>query len=62
MDATKLGHFVAFFKYYVAMYDNAAVFKKYLKKQGTDEAARKAGVKLKQKHSIVPHVCALSFM
>jgi hypothetical protein len=43
------------------MYDNATAFKKYLKKQGTDEEARKAGVKLKQKHSIVPHVCALSF-
>jgi hypothetical protein len=55
MNPDSLG---AYWKYFVAMYDNAAAFEKYLKKQGTDEAARKAGVKLKRKHSIVPHVRA----
>jgi hypothetical protein len=49
---------LAYWKYYIAIYDNSTAFEKYLKKQGTEEAARKAGVKLKQKHSIVPHVCA----
>lgn len=46
----------AIWKYFVALYDNSAAFDEYLKAQGTDEAARKAGAKLKVRHSIVPHV------
>jgi len=42
-------------KYYTAIYDNSFAFRKYLKKQGAEEAAQKAGVKLKSKHTIVPH-------
>ncbi|KDR80410.1 hypothetical protein GALMADRAFT_242832 [Galerina marginata CBS 339.88] len=45
----------ALFKYFTAIYDNSAAFDEYLKKQHTEEAARKAGVKLKSKHTIVPH-------
>ena len=48
----------ALLKYYTAIYDNSFAFRKYLKKQGAEEAAQKAGVKLKSKHTIVPHVCS----
>src|ERR1700727_3712182 len=48
-------------KYYTAIYDNSFAFRKYLKKQGAEEAAQKAGVKLKSKHTIVPHVCPPNF-
>ena len=52
----------AWFKYYVALYDNSAAFEEYLKKQGVDEAAKQAGLKRKKRHTIVPHVCSsLSF-
>ena len=46
----------AWFKYYVALYDNSAAFEEWLTKQGVDEAAKKAGLKRKKKHTIVPHV------
>jgi hypothetical protein len=46
----------ALWKYFIALYDNSAAFDEYLKAQGTDEAARKVGAKLKVRHSIVPHV------
>ncbi|PPQ96104.1 LOW QUALITY PROTEIN: hypothetical protein CVT26_004738 [Gymnopilus dilepis] len=45
----------AWFKYYVALYDNSAAFEEWLTKQGVDEAAKKAGLKRKKKHTIVPH-------
>ncbi|KAF8891944.1 hypothetical protein CPB84DRAFT_1368633 [Gymnopilus junonius] len=45
----------AWFKYYVALYDNSAAFEEYLKKQGTNEASRRAGVKRRSKHTVVPH-------
>ena len=48
----------ALLKYYTAIYDNSFAFRKYLKKQGAEEAAQKAGVKFKSKHTIVPHVCS----
>ena len=48
--------FPALWKYFVAIYDNSDAFSKYLKKQGTEDAARKAGIKLKSQHTIVPHV------
>ena len=50
------GRISAIFKYLVAIHDNSTAFHQYLAKQGTEEAARKAGVKLRSKHSIVPHV------
>ncbi|KAF8891945.1 hypothetical protein CPB84DRAFT_1783894 [Gymnopilus junonius] len=44
----------AWFKYYVALYDNSSAFEEYLKKQGTDEAMSKAGVKRRSKHTVIP--------
>jgi hypothetical protein len=55
------GRISAIFKYLVAIHDNSTAFHQYLAKQGTEEAARKAGVKLKSKHSIVPHVSLNDF-
>ncbi|KIM76000.1 hypothetical protein PILCRDRAFT_78276 [Piloderma croceum F 1598] len=53
------GVVLALLKYYTAIYDNSTAFHDHLRKQGTEEAARKAGVKLKSKHTIVPHrICA----
>lgn len=46
----------AVMKYYTAIYDNSSAFSKYLMKYDTAGAARKAGVKLKSKHTIVSHV------
>jgi hypothetical protein len=46
----------AIMKYYTAIYDNSSAFSRYLMKHDTADAARKAGVKLKSKHTIVPHV------
>ena len=43
-------------KYYVALFDNSAAFEEYLKKQDIDDAAQKAGLKRKTKHTVVPHV------
>lgn len=39
-----------------AICENSGPFKQYLKKEGVDEAARKAGLKRKTKHSVVPPV------
>ena len=44
------------FKYFVALYDNSPAFEEYLTRQGLDEAATKAGLKRKKKHTVVPHV------
>jgi len=55
------GHISVIFKYLVAIHDNSTAFYQYLTKQGTEEAAQKAGVKLKSKHSIVPHVSLNDF-
>ncbi|PPQ96108.1 hypothetical protein CVT26_004742 [Gymnopilus dilepis] len=43
------------FKYFVALYDNSPAFEEYLTRQGLDEAATKAGLKRKKKHTVVPH-------
>ncbi|KAF7964996.1 hypothetical protein HWV62_1158 [Athelia sp. TMB] len=42
-------------KYMTALYDNSVPWGNYLQKQGAEEAARKAGVKRKEKHTIVSH-------
>jgi hypothetical protein len=55
------GVVLALHKYFTAVYDNSSPFHKYLKKQGTEEAAKKTGVKLKNKHTIVPHVRLSNF-
>jgi hypothetical protein len=56
---TKPGFTLAMMKYYTAIYDNSSAFNQYLQKQGTADAARNAGVKLKSKNTIVPHrICA----
>ena len=51
----------ALFKYYIAIYDNSTTFHDHLRKQGTEKAAQTVGVKLKSKHTIVPHVCPFNF-
>ena len=43
----KVGRTPAISKYLVANHDNSTAFHQYLAKQGTEEAARKAGAKLK---------------
>jgi len=56
---TKPGFTLAMMKYYTAIYDYSSAFNQYLQKQGTADAARNAGVKLKSKNTIVPHrICA----
>lgn len=42
-------------KYYTVIYNNSSAFSKYLIKQNTEDAAQKLGVKLKSKHTVVPH-------
>lgn len=39
-----------------ALYDNSANFNEYLAKHGLHEALRKGNLKLKEHHTIVPHV------
>lgn len=43
-------------KYMTAMYDNSIPWKRYLQTQRVEEASKSAGVKLKDRHTIVPHV------
>ena len=41
-----------------AYYDNSKVFKEFLGSQGvTKNLLRRTGIRLKQKHTIIPHVC-----
>lgn len=42
------------------LYDNSKAFDKYLQKQDLEKALRETKLKLKTKHTIVPHVRAFS--
>jgi hypothetical protein len=43
-------------KYMLARWDTSSLCAKYLDKSRAKKAAEKAGFKLKQKHTIVPHM------
>lgn len=45
-----------------AFYDSSAPFQQYLKKQGLDDVLRESKIKLRGKHTIVPHVGPCSFL
>jgi len=40
-----------------ALYENSKPFSKFLKKQGLDGILQKTKLRLRDKHTIVPHVC-----
>jgi hypothetical protein len=40
-------------------YENSKPFFEFLKNQGLDELLRKTRLRLRKKHSVVPHVCGL---
>lgn len=46
----------AFVKYATVTTDNSALFEKFLQDGGIEEAAQKAAVSRKSRHTIVPHV------
>jgi hypothetical protein len=47
---------IALKKYIHARWENSGPFAEYLEKGHTKQTAEKAGVQLKHKHTVVPHV------
>jgi hypothetical protein len=45
-----------------ALYENSKPFMKFLKKQGMDNVLKKTKLRLREPHTIVPHVCASFFL
>lgn len=44
-----------------ALYDNSAPFMKYLKNQGIDDILRNMKLELRERHTVVPHVCGIAY-
>lgn len=48
-------------KSWMPLYDNSDAFSDFLRMQGIEQAARKAGLKISPQHTIVPHVSDLLY-
>jgi hypothetical protein len=44
-----------------ALYDNSKPFSTFLMKEGLEDILRETKLKLREKHTIVPHVCSYAF-